>query len=96
MSEGSNELLPDIRTPARQSAAIQQWRPWEHSTGTKSEERKAQVSRNPYKGGTRAILRELGRLLAGAMRSIEAHRVRGAPTAALGDARSPGVTGHRL
>jgi hypothetical protein len=46
---------------ARQSAAIRQWRPWEHSTGPKSEE--GRVSRNAYKGGTRAILRKLGRLL---------------------------------
>ena len=54
------------RTPehrARQSAAIQQWRPWEHSTGPKSEEGKARVSRNAYKGGTRAMLRGLARLL---------------------------------
>jgi hypothetical protein len=48
---------------ARQSAAIQQWRPWKHSTGPKPEEGKARVSRNPYKGGTRARLRELARLL---------------------------------
>jgi hypothetical protein len=34
-----------------------------HSTGPKSEEGKARVSRNPYKGGTRARLRELARLL---------------------------------
>jgi hypothetical protein len=54
------------RTPehrARQSAAIQQWRPWERSTGPKSEEGKARVSRNAYKGGRRAMLRELARLL---------------------------------
>jgi hypothetical protein len=54
------------RTPehrARQSAAIQQWRPWEHSTGPKSEEGKVRVSRNAFKGGTRAMLRELARLL---------------------------------
>jgi hypothetical protein len=29
----------------------------------RSEEGKVRVSRNPYQGGTRAILRELGRLL---------------------------------
>jgi hypothetical protein len=54
------------RTPEyrpRQSAAIQQWRPWEHSTGPKSDDGKARVSRNAYKGGTRAMLRELARLL---------------------------------
>jgi hypothetical protein len=44
-------------------AAIKQWRPWKHSTGPKSEEGKARVSRNAYKGGTRPILRELARLL---------------------------------
>ena len=60
-----NGWTPERR--ARQSAAIQQWRPWEHSTGPKSDDGKARVSRNPYKGGTRAMLRELARL--------EAHRV---------------------
>jgi hypothetical protein len=48
---------------ARQSAAIQQWRPWEHSTGAKTPQGKAKASRNAFKGGTRAILRELARLL---------------------------------
>jgi hypothetical protein len=48
---------------ARQSALIRQWRPWEHSTGPKSEEGKARVSRNAFKGGTRTMLRELARLL---------------------------------
>jgi hypothetical protein len=37
--------------------------PWERSTGPKSEEGKARASRNAYKGGTRAMLRELARLL---------------------------------
>ena len=60
------------RTPehrARQSAAIRQWRPWEHSTGPKSEEGKARVSRNAYKGRTQAartrnLCRKLGDSLA--------------------------------
>jgi hypothetical protein len=47
-----NGWTPERR--ARQSAAIRQSRPWEHPTGPKSEEGKARVSRNPYKGGTRA------------------------------------------
>jgi hypothetical protein len=54
------------RTPghqARQSAAIQQWRPWEHSTGPKSDDGRVRISRNVFKGSTRAILRELARLL---------------------------------
>jgi hypothetical protein len=48
---------------ARQSAAIRQWRPWEHSTGPKSDDGKVGVSRNAFKGGIRAKLRELARLL---------------------------------
>jgi hypothetical protein len=56
---------------ARQSTAIQQWRPWEHSTGPKSEEGKARVSRNAYKGGTRAMLRQLARLLRGQAESLK-------------------------
>lgn len=37
--------------------------PWKHSTGPKSEEGKARLSRNAFKGGTRAMLRGLARLL---------------------------------
>lgn len=36
--------------------------PWEKSTGPKSPEGKAKVSRNADKGGHRAMLRELARL----------------------------------
>ncbi|GHA70712.1 hypothetical protein GCM10009007_09410 [Formosimonas limnophila] len=53
----------------RQSQAIHRWKPWQQSTGAKTEEGKATVSRNAYKGGvwiklkalrreTRALLRE--------------------------------------
>lgn len=54
------------RTPehrAQQSQAIQRWKPWEKSTGPKSEEGKARSSINGYKGGTREMLRELARIL---------------------------------
>ncbi len=34
---------------ARQSALIRNWKPWEQSTGPKSEEGKARVSRNAFK-----------------------------------------------
>ena len=34
---------------ARQSAAIQVWRPWEKSTGPRTEAGKGQSSRNAYK-----------------------------------------------
>jgi hypothetical protein len=55
----ANGWTPERR--AQQSAAIQQWWPWKHSTGPKSREGKA--SRNAYKGGARAMLRGLARLL---------------------------------
>ena len=55
-----------LRTPehrARQAEAIRRWKPWEHSTGPKSDEGKATVARNADKGGTRVVLRELRRAL---------------------------------
>lgn len=42
---------------------IRQWKPWEKSTGPRSLEGKAVVSRNGFKGGHRAVLRELAGLL---------------------------------
>lgn len=48
---------------AKQSQAIQRWKPWEKSTGPKSPEGKAKVARNGYKGGTRTVLRGLARML---------------------------------
>lgn len=41
-------------TPERKaamSAKIQEWKPWEKSTGAKTPEGKAKVSQNAYKGG---------------------------------------------
>jgi hypothetical protein len=67
-----NPWTPECR--ARQSAAIRQWRPWEYSTGPKSEEGKARVSRNGYKGGTRVKLRELALLLRLQAESLKRHR----------------------
>ncbi len=54
------------RTPehrALQAELIRQWKPWEKSTGPKSEEGKAKVAQNSYKGGQRQILRELIKVL---------------------------------
>ena len=54
------------RTPehrALRAALIQRWKPWEKSTGPKSPEGKARAAMRGYKGGTRAMLRELGRML---------------------------------
>jgi hypothetical protein len=48
---------------ARQANAIRGWQPWEHSTGPRTAEGKARVSRNAYRGGHRQIQRQLARLL---------------------------------
>ena len=47
----------------RQREAIQRWKPWEQSTGPRSDEGKVKVSRNGWKGGARQMLRELARAL---------------------------------
>lgn len=47
-------------TPAQraaQSAASQEWKPWQHSTGAITETGKAIISRNAYRGGTRPLIR---------------------------------------
>jgi hypothetical protein len=49
---------------AKQSQAIRQWKPWAKSTGAKSPEGKAVVSRNAFKGGHRPYLRQLAKDLA--------------------------------
>jgi hypothetical protein len=54
------------RTPEhrkRRAELIRKWKPWEQSTGPKSAEGKAKVSRNGDKGGYRPMLRELAQLL---------------------------------
>lgn len=43
--------------------AIRRWRPWEYSTGPRTPEGKRRSAMRGYKGGTRGLLRELGRLL---------------------------------
>jgi hypothetical protein len=55
-----------VRTPEHRrlrAELIRRWKPWERSTGPKTPEGKAVVSRNAWKGGTRELLRELGRVL---------------------------------
>jgi hypothetical protein len=64
LSGGSNELLPDIRIPGAAvggDSAMATLGTFD--SGPKSEDGKARVSRNAYKGGMRARLRELARLL---------------------------------
>jgi hypothetical protein len=63
---------------AKQSQAIKQWKPWAKSTGAKTPEGKAVVSRNAFKGGHRPNLRQLAKDLAEefqyTQRLIEEHR----------------------
>ncbi len=52
---------------AKQREAIQRWKPWEKSTGPKSDEGKARTAMNGYRGGQwiedRRIQKELSRML---------------------------------
>jgi hypothetical protein len=48
---------------AQQSRLIQNWKPWNNSTGPRSTVGKVIVSTNPFKGGTRPMLREMAALL---------------------------------
>lgn len=53
---------------ARQAELIRTWRPWAKSTGPRTAEGKARTSRNGFKGGSRAQLRDLARELNAALR----------------------------
>lgn len=62
-----NGWTPERR--ARQAALIREWKPWEKSTGPRTDEGKARAARNPFKGGHRERLRELARVLNSALRA---------------------------
>jgi hypothetical protein len=47
----------------RQAKLIQQWRPWEKSTGPKTKAGKDKISQNAFKGGFWKVLRELSAAL---------------------------------
>lgn len=54
------------RTPEHRrlrAELIHRWRPWEHSTGPKTEAGKAKVSRNSFRGGIRGQLQWALRVL---------------------------------
>ena len=54
------------RTPeqrARRAELIRQWKPWEKSTGPKTEEGKVRSARRGFKRGIREMLREWARIL---------------------------------
>ena len=65
----SNGWTPERR--ARQAELIRRWRPWERSTGPKSQSGKAVVATNAFKGGTREVLRSLARALREQMSVIQ-------------------------
>ena len=48
---------------ARQAKLIQQWRPWEKSTGPKTRAGKEKISQNAFKGGAWKQIRELVKAL---------------------------------
>lgn len=48
----------------KQRAQIQQWKPWQQSTGPRTAEGKKISAQNAYKGGQRQKLREIRGLLA--------------------------------
>jgi hypothetical protein len=55
----------------RQSEMIRSWRPWEKSTGPRTEGGKQASARRGYKGATREVLRSLGRALREQRQGIE-------------------------
>lgn len=57
----ANGWTPERR--ARQAERIKMWKPWEHSTGPRTDAGKAAVARNAWKGGTRQMLRQMAQAL---------------------------------
>ncbi len=57
----ANGWTPERRQ--KQAELIQNWKPWERSTGPKTVEGKAKSSQNAYKGGGWKVMRELSRVL---------------------------------
>ena len=48
---------------ARQAALIRTWKPWKQASGPRTPEGKAKASRNAWKGGHWAMLRELSKMV---------------------------------
>jgi hypothetical protein len=57
----ANGWTPERR--AKQAEAIRHWQPWSRSTGPRTDQGRARSSRNAWKGGVRAMLREIAGLL---------------------------------
>lgn len=55
----ANGWTPERR--ARAAEAIRRWKPWEQSTGPRTDAGKARAKMNGYRGGTWRELRELSK-----------------------------------
>ncbi|CAK0746246.1 hypothetical protein CCP3SC1AL1_1420003 [Gammaproteobacteria bacterium] len=55
----NNGLTPERR--ALKAALIQQWKPWEHSTGPRTAAGKRASAQRGDKGGMRGMMREMAR-----------------------------------
>lgn len=55
----------------KQSAAIRQWQPWNNATGPRTKAGKLIAARNAYKGGSRALLREISAMLKQQKRDLD-------------------------
>ena len=62
----ANGWTPERR--ARQATLIRTWKPWEKSTGPRSDEGKERAARNGFTGGRRREQRELTKALNGLLR----------------------------
>lgn len=65
----------------RQAELIKSWKPWEKSTGPRTSEGKARVSRNAWQGGTRTQLRKLSKDLNEELASLGQAVLTGRPSA---------------
>lgn len=52
-----------VERRARQSELIRTWKPWEMSTGAKTDEGKSRVSKNAWKGNHRQQIRDMTRMV---------------------------------
>ena len=62
---------------ARQAELIRSWKPWEQSTGPRSDDGKASAAMNSWRGGARPMLRALARVLADHRRALEDDSAKG-------------------
>ena len=65
----ANGWTPERR--ARQAELIRNWKPWEQSSGPKSEAGKAKVAANAWRGGVRQDLRARSKMVNEELRSIQ-------------------------